>query len=267
MANVGHSTPVIWLGVPDHAQSRRWIISVALAGLLHIALAMALLMEWRSSSVASVETPLAAMTVELAPLPTTAKQQPSEAPPGPEQVEQQLRRKPQPKPVQFDPPPVVRSVQQPDALAEREQEIDARQDNAQVAVDKTTAAPSSLSKISDDLQAPVEGAPSDSGADAIQSWQDRLLAHLEHHKRYPRAAQQRRQEDVIYLRFRINRSGVVLDWSISRSRGYALLDAEVDALIQRASPLPPPPEDIGGNPIEMVMPVEFFLQRQLARGG
>ena len=66
---------------------------------------------------------------------------------------------------------------------------------------------------------------------------------------------------MIYVRFVMDRVGKVLDYAIERSRGYALLDQEVVALIQRASPLPPPPEEVQGERLELVVPVEFFLRK------
>ena len=34
------------------------------------------------------------------------------------------------------------------------------------------------------------------------------------------------------------------------------------ALIQRAQPLPPPPPEITANPIELVVPIEFYLSNR-----
>lgn len=261
------TAPALVSGGFDRAEARRWCGGIVIALLLHLVVALLVLLDWQSAPAQLNQSPLAAMTVELAPLPAAPRSQPSEAPPGPEQVEQRQQRQPRPEPPRFQSPPVMRAPVDADALAAREPAPTPSRESEQVAVERTTAAPASVGDTTAAPKAPVEGAPSDRGTDAVLSWHDKLLAHLERHKRYPRAAQQRQQQDVIYLRFRVDRSGAVLDWTIARSRGYALLDAEVNALIQRASPLPPPPDDVGGNPIEMVMPVEFFLDRRLAVGG
>nr|WP_255691797.1 TonB family protein [Luteimonas sp. XNQY3] len=204
------------------------------------------------------------MTVELAPLPAALERQLTQKPPGPEQVESQVQPQPQPRPRAFDPPPEVKADPPPDALAARREEEPVAEQVA--AAERTTATPSSLAAADAALQAPVQGVPSENATAIIQTWENRLLTHLEHHKRYPSAAQRRRQEDVVYLRFTMDRSGNVLQWTIWRSRGHALLDAEVNALIQRAAPLPPPPPEMSGNTVEMIVPVEFFLRRQLAQG-
>ncbi|MCD7098230.1 energy transducer TonB [Stenotrophomonas sp. MMGLT7] len=248
------------------AESVRWVGSIAAAVLLHAGAAAAMLVDFGARPAESAAAPpLAAMSVELADLPSAPEPRASETPPGPEQVEQRVQPKPQPRQRQFDPPPEARAAPPPDALAARPE--DEPESEQQVAADRTSAAPSSMAQTQDALQAPVEGSPSDQGASAIQTWENTLLTHLERHKRYPGGAQMRRQEDVIYLRFTMDRSGKVLHWHIARSRGYAALDEEVNALIQRASPLPPPPDEMGGTLIDMVVPVEFFLRRNLARRG
>lgn len=247
------------------SEPARWAGSIAAALLVHGAVAAVLLLDWAPSRPFEPPAqPLAAMTVELAPMPSAPERRPSQSPPGPEQVEQRVQPRPERVPPRFDPPPEAKSAPPPDALPANPEE--APESTPLAAADRSTAAPSSMADSTEALSAPVEGAPSDDGRSAIQTWEHALLSHLELHKRYPGGAQMRRQEDVIYLRFTMDRGGKVLQWRIARSRGYALLDQEVDALIQRASPLPPPPDEMGGSTIDMVVPVEFFLRRGLAQG-
>jgi protein TonB len=53
----------------------------------------------------------------------------------------------------------------------------------------------------------------------------------------------------------------VLSSQISTSSGFVLLDEEVLSLVQRAQPLPSPPPEIGGNRVELQLPVGFPLKR------
>ena len=62
------------------------------------------------------------------------------------------------------------------------------------------------------------------------------------------------------LRFRLGRDGQVLTWRIERSSGDHDLDHAVTAMIHAASPLPPPPPELGGETIELVLPVRFSLR-------
>jgi periplasmic protein TonB len=88
-----------------------------------------------------------------------------------------------------------------------------------------------------------------------------LLAALERHKDYPSAARFRHAEGVALLRFAMRRDGTVASWRIERSSGDQDLDAAVGQMVRRASPLPPPPSELPGDPIELVVPVRFLLRR------
>jgi periplasmic protein TonB len=124
----------------------------------------------------------------------------------------------------------------------------------------TSAQPTAVVQQADATAAPRSGAPATALSSSEVTWEQMIQARLESAKRYPGDAQRRGMEDVIYLRFTVDRQGKVLASSIERSQGYSSLDSEVLALIQRASPLPPPPEQVAGQAIEMVVPVQFFLR-------
>ncbi|MDH2132203.1 energy transducer TonB [Sphingobium yanoikuyae] len=86
-----------------------------------------------------------------------------------------------------------------------------------------------------------------------------MLGALNKVKRYPREAAFRRQQGVPYIRFVMNREGKVLSVRLERSSGVRSLDDEALSLPKRASPLPRPPEEVKGDSIELVVPVEFFM--------
>jgi protein TonB len=102
---------------------------------------------------------------------------------------------------------------------------------------------------------PVASAPSERPAD----WQSRVLGRLNAVKSYPSSARARRQQGVVLIRFTLDRTGAVLAVALAQSSGFALLDREALALPKRASPLPEPPEDMKGQRIELVVPVEFHI--------
>ncbi len=94
---------------------------------------------------------------------------------------------------------------------------------------------------------------------AMPDWQSRVLARLERYKRYPREAAIRRREGVPQVRFSIDRNGHVLSASLHQASGDRDLDAEAVDLVQRADPLPRPPDDVPGAVLELVVPVNFRL--------
>jgi len=93
------------------------------------------------------------------------------------------------------------------------------------------------------------------------TWEGLALGALNKAKRYPREAQRARQQGVPWIRFTMDRDGRVLTVTLERSSGFRSLDEEAVALPKRASPLPKPPDDKAGDPLELVVPVEFFQKR------
>ncbi len=97
-------------------------------------------------------------------------------------------------------------------------------------------------------------------SNAPETWEGRLLAALNKHRRYPREAMMRRQQGVPFIRIVIDREGKVLSSRLERSSGIPELDREAVALPRRASPLPKPPKERPGDTLDLVVPVEFFLR-------
>lgn len=91
------------------------------------------------------------------------------------------------------------------------------------------------------------------------TWQGAVLARLERFKRYPALARVGRQAGVAYLHVAMDRQGGVLSARIDRSSGSVVLDDEAMALVRRAAPLPAPPPEVVGDPLELTVPIEFSL--------
>ena len=87
-----------------------------------------------------------------------------------------------------------------------------------------------------------------------------LSAWLESHKRYPDSARSRGEEGRAVLRFRVDRSGRVLNYAVVSSTGYADLDASIDAMMRGAT-MPPFPADMAASDVEVSVTVRFALTR------
>jgi protein TonB len=87
-----------------------------------------------------------------------------------------------------------------------------------------------------------------------------LSAWLEGHKRYPESARSRGEEGRAVLRFRVDRSGRVLNYALVGSTGFADLDASIDAMMRGAT-LPPFPADMTASDVEVSVTVRFALTR------
>jgi protein TonB len=100
--------------------------------------------------------------------------------------------------------------------------------------------------------------PPISGADR-KEFAARLFGHLNRYKRYPAAARMRHQEGIVSLRFTMDRSGHVLSYEIAKTSGSDALDREAQELLRRAQPLPAIPIAFARDTLDLVVPVEFFL--------
>lgn len=129
------------------------------------------------------------------------------------------------------------------------------------------AQPEPAEKPVDKAEQPAEAAPvptapeaapspaARAAAPAILSWQHRLFAQLERHKRYPPQAHGKLGE--ARLAFSIDRQGRVLASHIVHSSGSDVLDEEALALVKRAEPLPPPPAGIPDDQLSFVVPIRY----------
>jgi periplasmic protein TonB len=92
-------------------------------------------------------------------------------------------------------------------------------------------------------------------------WEGDVLAKLVNLKRYPANLKRHAGlQDTVMVRFVVDRTGQVLSANVAESHGFAQLDGEALALIQRASPLPPPPAEVSGDEIQLVAPIQFVLR-------
>lgn len=118
--------------------------------------------------------------------------------------------------------------------------------------ERTTAQPRALAPVAPTAAAPAEGAATASAASRA-NWRGTLVAHLNRFKRFPGGA----NPGTVQVAFSIDRAGRVLSARLVGGSGDALLDEEAVAMIRRASPVPAPPDELGGGNIALSVPVKF----------
>jgi TonB family protein len=91
-----------------------------------------------------------------------------------------------------------------------------------------------------------------------------LSAWLESHRDYPASARARGEEGRAVLRFRVDRSGRVLNYALVGSTGYADLDASINAMMRGAT-LPPFPADMTASDVEVSVTVRFTLDETIRK--
>ncbi len=263
---------------PRPPEIGRWAICIAVALGIHGAAAAALIARWSAEPDQVANAPL--VFVDLQPLAVAPATKQTEAPPGPPQQQAAAEQEP-PKPlekaVEQPPPPqhaeappvpsplepVETTATLPPKPSEKRVEKPVEKQVEKPAEKKrqqkhTTLAsmPSAADKKAARAAAPVRGAAS-RNPDAAPNWRSSLVARLERYKRYPPEAQSRGEHGVAQLAFRVDRSGGVHTPRIVRSSGSNLLDAATLALVERAAPLPPPPPELTGAQIAVVVPIQY----------
>jgi protein TonB len=104
-------------------------------------------------------------------------------------------------------------------------------------------------------QAPALSTPSNSNA--LPNWKSQVIGILERNKRYPSEAQARQERGTSNLAFSLNRQGRVTSAHIAGSSGSPTLDAETLSLVHRVQPFPPPPPEVAGAQISLLVAIRY----------
>lgn len=221
--------------------------ATACAILVHVAVAAVAL--WASGTPKAAPEPPKAIKIKIAPpAPDIARPQQDTPPPPKPEPKPEPKKTETPRPPKPEPTPAPA----PQSLPELESTAEANTSSRQVAA-PPPAPPS-----------PAVDSPTDKARKA--DYYARLLGWLDQHKDYPREARLRREQGVAQLYFRMSRDGRVLSYRLDDSSGHQALDDAVIRMIERANPLPPFPPEIKDAELELVVPVEFFLNRGKRRG-
>jgi periplasmic protein TonB len=143
----------------------------------------------------------------------------------------------------------------------QQEKVDAPTPPKQTTPDAVIPVPKPLPKVEQTNPAPRTTVHEVASAPRIDpSWQSLLLKHLQEFKNYPYQARQRNEQGVVLLAFSIDRAGHVVSRRIVKSSGYADLDAEVLALVERAQPMPAFPASMTEAQLDLTVPIRFSLR-------
>ena len=230
------------MNVPESAPS--WRAGTIFAIALHTALAAAIVYS-QSGEAESPAAPSSAITVDLAPLASAPPQPATDLPEGPPIDEPEPADEAELEPEPPLPQPAAVTLPEPVARPQPRREM--------------TAPPASALPAATKAAAPVNATPNAAERAAMMSYEAQILAHLKRHQQYPRAAKRRRLEGTARVTFRLDRQGKVLSRSIVGGSGYEILDQATLAAVDRASPMPPPPDGIPSDTVSVTVPVHFEL--------
>lgn len=189
-------------------------------------------------------------------------------PPKPDEPVETAKAEPEPKPApktEVEPEPTKAEVAMLPPPRPVEKAEDKKEEKKKEARKKPrprqaslASAPSSADQVAPRAAAPNAGAARDSNA--LPNWTSRVVARLERYKRYPSEAQSRGDRGVVRLAFNVDRSGGVHNARVVGSSGSNLLDRETLSMIERASPLPPPPDEVRGTYVPVVVPIAYSIR-------
>lgn len=236
------SSALSWFDDDPRAR-RRWVIAAVIVFCAHAAAAGSYLL-WRPAH-DQIGDDSSVITFELAPIDSVADAKQTDVAPAPEEMIEQkatpvqpVVQPEQPK-VEEQPPPEPA----PSAIALPEE--------------KKPPVPTEEQRP----PAPVTAAPVKGGAPRVEpSWETRLFRKLQQAKRYPSAARSRGEQGVVVLAFSIDRDGHVTSRHIAKGSGYAALDDEAMALVERAQPMPAFPPSMTEAAISLTVPIRFSLR-------
>jgi protein TonB len=93
-------------------------------------------------------------------------------------------------------------------------------------------------------------------SDADSNYAGLVSAHLRRYQQYPADARSRGEQGTATVSFSLDGGGRVTSARLVRGSGVASIDAEVQAMVRRASPFPAPPS---GRGVSFTVPVRFQL--------
>jgi protein TonB len=232
------------LHLPEQPGVARWILAAVVIAALHVAIFVAALL-WFEHSPATPQI-LPAIAVTLAPVQGSSPEiQNQDIAVGP--TMQQAEAVP-PEPPKVEDKPVERVELPPPREAEVTLPKDEPKEQEQPKLEPQPPAPETRAPPKNERV----GVFSEAGAKAYNAL---ILGHLQRFKRYPTAAHG--VVGKVLVRFVLNRAGDVIDSTVTKSSGNAILDREALDMLRRASPFPPFPAEKAGVQDIYIAPVSF----------
>ena len=98
-------------------------------------------------------------------------------------------------------------------------------------------------------------------SEVLANYRQRLTELFDRAHEYPRVAAMRGWEGEVRLRLKVARKGNLLGVQLDRSSGFDVLDQDALALLEGHGNLPPLPEALEGNEIQVIVPINYKLRK------
>jgi TonB family protein len=253
--------------------SRLWLTAAACAIALHGACAALALTRSSADSDDAMGAPAIEVGLEL----LATRNEPTDLPPGRDSeasmastaaVEQKVVPEetvhPKEEPTEAEDPDRVvarEDVQPPKESDPQPQQVEASASVQSAAAEARATPGLENGAISTRSTAPAQGT-GQSNELARVTWQKRLIAHLDKHKRYPSDRSLKGAEIVVGMV--LDRMGRVLSTSVIQGSGDTAFDDAALAMMRRADPVPAPPPVVADEGLSFTLPVVFRVQQTRA---
>ncbi|NTV71427.1 MAG: energy transducer TonB [Azonexaceae bacterium] len=128
--------------------------------------------------------------------------------------------------------------------------------------DKLASAPAApAAPVAETARPAPAVAPQRPQSEILDSYRQRLGELLARHQEYPRIAAMRGWEGEVRLRLKVARKGNLLGIALDRSSGFEVLDQHALAMLEALAGLPPLPESLDSNEIQVVVPINYKLKK------
>lgn len=124
-----------------------------------------------------------------------------------------------------------------------------------------SAAPAAAAPVAEAARPAPAIAPQRPQSEVLDGYRQRLGELFARHQEYPRVAAMRGWEGEVRLRLKVARKGNLLGVALDRSSGFDVLDQHALAMLEALASLPPLPDALDSNEIQVVVPINYKLKK------
>jgi protein TonB len=103
--------------------------------------------------------------------------------------------------------------------------------------------------------------PARSQSSLLAAYRQSLTEIFAGQQQYPRVAAMRGWEGEVRLHLRVARKGNLIAVKLDHSSGFDVLDQHALAMLEQLATLPPLPDGLEANEIQVVVPVNYKLKK------
>lgn len=175
-----------------------------------------------------------------------------------DEPQQEPIEKAEPEVIEAPQPPPEPAVKRKTKRAEKVRQPKPPEPQPQPELEPHTEATTEVAQKASTPQQSAAGSIADPGVieQARHEYLRRLMAHIEAHKHYPRAARRRGIEGAVQVSFTLHAGGAITGLAITE--GHNSLRQAVEQAMAAAQPLPPPPPGVA-LPMSISFSVRFAL--------